>query len=203
MLHRIIAAAGFRYSELFDLGADSVLWAAIAREYPILGIDVPLTVIEWSDDTAAVSLHKQSIGLKAVRDAYVGDPIFARFTSEIAILAGAIEEMESRRSAPRAWGGIRAALTTIYLRQHLDLQQAKRVRGLWHEMTIGPRSNPDHQRLPVLDGLRGLAAYIVVVSHVTNATALGSGLLGFGAGQIGVMLFFVLSGFLMGSLYLD
>jgi peptidoglycan/LPS O-acetylase OafA/YrhL len=38
---------------------------------------------------------------------------------------------------------------------------------------------------------------------VSNATALGSGLLGFGAGQIGVMLFFVLSGFLMGSLYLN
>ena len=110
MLHRIIAAAGFRYSELFDLGADSVLWAAIAREYPILGIDVPLTVIEWSDDTAAVSLHKQSIGLKAVRDAYVGDPIFARFTSEIAILAGAIEEMESRLQRAACVGGDKSGL---------------------------------------------------------------------------------------------
>ena len=70
-------------------------------------------------------------------------------------------------------------------------------------MTIGPSPNADDRHLPVLDGLRGLAAYIVVVSHLTNATALGSGLLGFGAGQIGVMLFFVLSGFLMGSLYLN
>ena len=70
-------------------------------------------------------------------------------------------------------------------------------------MTVEPSPNSDDQRLPALDGLRGLAAYIVVVSHVTNATTLGSGLLGFGAGQIGVMLFFVLSGFLMGSLYLS
>jgi peptidoglycan/LPS O-acetylase OafA/YrhL len=70
-------------------------------------------------------------------------------------------------------------------------------------MTDGLVPSSDDQRLPVLDGLRGLAAYIVVVSHVTNATSLGSGLLGFGAGQIGVMLFFVLSGFLMGSLYLN
>ena len=59
-----------------------------------------------------------------------------------------------------------------------------------------------HWNLPVLDGFRGLAAYIVVVSHATNATDLAGGLLGRGAGQIGVMLFFVLSGFLMGLLYL-
>ena len=49
-------------------------------------------------------------------------------------------------------------------------------------MTDGLVPSSDDQRLPVLDGLRGLAAYIVVVSHVTNATSLGAGL-GFGAGQ--------------------
>ena len=110
MLHSAIVAAGFRYSEQFDLGADSVLWATIAREYPILGIDVPLTVIEWSDDTAAISLHKQSMGLKAVRDAYVGDPVFARFTSEIAMLAGAIENIESATAARHVCGGDESGL---------------------------------------------------------------------------------------------
>ena len=110
MFHSAIVAAGFRYSEQFDLGADSVLWAAIAREYPILGIDVPLTVIEWSDDTAAINLHKQSIGLKAVRDAYVDDPVFARFTSEIAILADAIENIESRLQRATCVGGNESGL---------------------------------------------------------------------------------------------
>jgi peptidoglycan/LPS O-acetylase OafA/YrhL len=56
---------------------------------------------------------------------------------------------------------------------------------------------------PELDGLRGLAAYVVVVSHISNASNLWNGLLGRGGGQIGVMLFFVLSGYLMGALYLD
>lgn len=51
---------------------------------------------------------------------------------------------------------------------------------------------------PELDGLRGLAAYIVLVSHASNMTGLWGTLLGNGAGQFGVMLFFVLSGFLMG-----
>jgi peptidoglycan/LPS O-acetylase OafA/YrhL len=51
-----------------------------------------------------------------------------------------------------------------------------------------------------LDGLRGFAAILVVMSHLPNV--------GFGAavpsqsGVIGVMIFFVLSGFLMGHLYL-
>jgi peptidoglycan/LPS O-acetylase OafA/YrhL len=56
-------------------------------------------------------------------------------------------------------------------------------------------------RLPVLDGLRGIAATVVVVSHVSNECNLWGGLFGFGGGQLGVMLFFVLSGYLMASLY--
>ena len=54
-----------------------------------------------------------------------------------------------------------------------------------------------------LDGLRGLAAYTVVVSHFSNSTGIFGGLFGSGAGQVGVLLFFVLSGFLMGRLYFD
>jgi peptidoglycan/LPS O-acetylase OafA/YrhL len=54
-----------------------------------------------------------------------------------------------------------------------------------------------------LDGLRGVAAYTVVISHFSNHTDFLGGLLGQGAGQQGVMLFFVLSGFLMARLYAD
>lgn len=52
-----------------------------------------------------------------------------------------------------------------------------------------------------LDGLRGVAAYAVVASHFASMT----GALQFPfnqAGRLGVMLFFILSGFLMGKLYL-
>ena len=55
-----------------------------------------------------------------------------------------------------------------------------------------------------LNMLRGLAALIVVISHFSNITnGFFGGYLGSGAGQIGVMIFFVLSGFLMSFLYLD
>ena len=54
-----------------------------------------------------------------------------------------------------------------------------------------------------LDGLRGLAALIVIVSHFSNETLLWNGLLGKGAGQTAVMLFFILSGFLMSYLHIN
>jgi peptidoglycan/LPS O-acetylase OafA/YrhL len=53
-----------------------------------------------------------------------------------------------------------------------------------------------------LNTLRGLAALIVVVSHYSNMSNLLNGALGKGAGQFGVMIFFILSGFLMSYLYM-
>lgn len=58
------------------------------------------------------------------------------------------------------------------------------------------------ERLPTLDGARGLAALVVVVSHCANE-GIGSAILGFGFGKMGVHLFFLLSGFLMAYLYGD
>lgn len=53
-----------------------------------------------------------------------------------------------------------------------------------------------------LNMLRGIAALIVVTSHYSNHSKLLGGVLGAGGGQFGVMLFFMLSGFLMSHLYL-
>lgn len=50
-----------------------------------------------------------------------------------------------------------------------------------------------------LHGLRAVAAFTVVIAHTTNLTDLG--LVG-NSGSIGVILFFILSGFLMSHLYL-
>lgn len=58
-----------------------------------------------------------------------------------------------------------------------------------------------NQHIHILTGLRGLAALIVFISHAANQ-GLFPWFFGNGFGQIGVMLFFVLSGFLMAHLYL-
>ena len=54
-----------------------------------------------------------------------------------------------------------------------------------------------------LNTLRGLAALIVLVGHYSNKARLWDALLGTRAPQLGVMLFFLLSAFLMTVLYLD
>ncbi|MGM3175999.1 acyltransferase family protein [Dickeya lacustris] len=54
-----------------------------------------------------------------------------------------------------------------------------------------------------LNTIRGVAVLIVIVSHYSNESKILGGVLGNGAGQLGVMLFFLLSSFLMSFLYLD
>ena len=54
--------------------------------------------------------------------------------------------------------------------------------------------------IPTLNGFRGLAVLIVFGSHASNVYFHGA-VTGFGGGQLGVMLFFMLSGFLMAHLY--
>jgi peptidoglycan/LPS O-acetylase OafA/YrhL len=75
-------------------------------------------------------------------------------------------------------------------------------RGVVRRPLAAPPSSTAPRRLPTLDGARGVAALIVVVSHGANLGLLPAEL-GGGAGQMGVILFFVLSGFLMAYLYAD
>lgn len=71
---------------------------------------------------------------------------------------------------------------------------------------VGAKGSSDHAQapknghLPHLDGLRGLAALVVVISHAANADLLPR-VLGQGFGQMGVTLFYALSAFLLGHLY--
>lgn len=58
-----------------------------------------------------------------------------------------------------------------------------------------------HKNINALDGLRGIAAYFVVISHFCGATKFGD--YHFILGRVGVMIFFILSGFLMGHIYLS
>jgi peptidoglycan/LPS O-acetylase OafA/YrhL len=58
------------------------------------------------------------------------------------------------------------------------------------------------RREPALDGLRGLAALIVAFSHIGARFGLPDEIPAVFAGQVGVMIFFTLSGYLMGGLYL-
>lgn len=62
---------------------------------------------------------------------------------------------------------------------------------------VGPKDY-----MPALDGLRGFACLLVVVSHVCAVLHLSFEPIKYVIGSSGVVLFFALSGFLMGSLYI-
>ncbi|XOV78465.1 MAG: acyltransferase family protein [Aestuariibacter sp.] len=66
-----------------------------------------------------------------------------------------------------------------------------------------PNITDNNMEIRKLNTLRGLAALIVFITHFSDATNWLGGILGGGAGQYGVMLFFLLSGFLMSYLYFD
>lgn len=68
--------------------------------------------------------------------------------------------------------------------------------GLFRGTSVGKGG-----RIAELDGLRGAAALLVVVSHTFGEVQHGTRLLAFG--WLGVDLFFVLSGFLIGSIVLE
>jgi peptidoglycan/LPS O-acetylase OafA/YrhL len=63
-------------------------------------------------------------------------------------------------------------------------------------------TQPDHE-VRRLNGIRSIAVLIVLISHFSNESKIFDGVFGNGAGQFGVMLFFILSSFLMAFLYLD
>ena len=97
------------------------------------------------------------------------------------------------------WGTLACS---VHPRQVLELQNGSANKGDGCTRHAASRTWDSAMKyINSLTGLRGLAAFIVFVSHCANQGMLPE-IFGNGFGQVGVMLFFVLSGFLMGHLYL-
>ena len=94
MMHRSVFEDGIKFGG-GHLGIDCLMWVDIARKYDIVGIDEPLSTVEWSDQSAAIHLPKLLAGMTAMRDAYLAHPFYRQFTAQIETISRAIDDIGS------------------------------------------------------------------------------------------------------------
>jgi glycosyltransferase involved in cell wall biosynthesis len=97
MLHRALVDEGFGFPANFRLGQDVLAWIDLAMRYTLLGIDEPLSIVEWSDDSAALHPTKQVLGLSGMVAALEQHPVHQSHRHEIENLRQAI------RAYARIW----------------------------------------------------------------------------------------------------
>jgi hypothetical protein len=98
MIHRKLFEDGHLFVEALRLGEDCLLWIDIAQHHPILGLDVALTTMEWSDDSAAINLCRSIEGTRNLLDALSNSAVHATHEIEIAKLRSALDRLEATRN---------------------------------------------------------------------------------------------------------
>jgi len=72
-----------------------LLWIDIAQNYPILGIRNPMTTVEWSDTSAAISISRSLEGMRNIYGALSTSKVHAKHRAELADLSHAIMRLEN------------------------------------------------------------------------------------------------------------
>jgi hypothetical protein len=97
MLHRSVLGNGFAFPSDLRVGEDLLAWIDLARSHTLLGIDEPLSIVEWSDNSAALDPVKQVLGLSFSIRALEGHPAHRKHTAEID------KQRQALLTVARAW----------------------------------------------------------------------------------------------------
>ncbi len=100
MIHRLLIAEGFAFPTDTPLSEDVLTWIEAVRRRPLLGLDDPLSVVEWSDTSAAVDLRKAARGVRHQVQALRRDFVHSR-QPELKRLEAYAERAQSRLDALR------------------------------------------------------------------------------------------------------
>ena len=65
MIHRLLIAEGFRFIQEIRMSEDVLAWIDSAARHPVLGLDDALSIVEWSDQSAALDAAKSLQGARA------------------------------------------------------------------------------------------------------------------------------------------
>jgi glycosyltransferase involved in cell wall biosynthesis len=101
MLHRAVVDAGFAFPSGGRIGEDVLAWADLAARYVLLGIDEPLSIVEWASQSAALDLDKQIVGMNGMLDVLSAHPLHGRYKDELHRLELALGYIIGRWSADR------------------------------------------------------------------------------------------------------
>ena len=77
----------FRFDSNLVIGEDTCFWLTILTEVNLLGIDIPLTIVNSNENSAAYNLDKQIIGMKTILRFVLNNPKLDKYDKEIALLA--------------------------------------------------------------------------------------------------------------------
>ena len=90
MLHRSLVDEGLAFPTGTRVGEDLLTWIELAMRYKLLGIDEPLSIVEWSDESAALQTGKQVLGFSGMIELLARHPVHHRHATEIERLRQAI-----------------------------------------------------------------------------------------------------------------
>lgn len=83
MIHRALVDEGFTFPAGYRLGEDVLAWIDLSAKYLLLGIDEPLSVVEWAPTSAALSLDKQILGINGALELLMNHPIHGKHTDQL------------------------------------------------------------------------------------------------------------------------
>jgi glycosyltransferase involved in cell wall biosynthesis len=87
MLHRSLVDAGYMFGSDIERGEDTMLWISIAQEHQLLGIEEPMSLLQWSSACAAIDLEHSLAATARVLEEVGSHPIHSRHGDQIRTLA--------------------------------------------------------------------------------------------------------------------
>lgn len=83
MIHSLLLPMGFSFPTESNLGEDIQAWLWVAARYPLLGLEQPLSIITWRDDSAALNIEKGIEGISSMIRAMNKHPMHRRYPEKL------------------------------------------------------------------------------------------------------------------------
>lgn len=102
MIHSLLISMGFAFPTESNLGEDIQAWLWVAARYPLLGLEKPLSIVTWRDDSAALNIEKGIEGISSIIKAMHSHPMHRKYTDKIHSLNIHLSELIKMQGVAKA-----------------------------------------------------------------------------------------------------